>query len=338
MPYAATGTERPRPDLADTLYDYDLQANMNGMVALEVFPTFDAEEYKGDFPRVTAKQLMKRPTTATSSKPGKAFLRATRSAYATEETSFTKDDFETEEYGLEGFKDDREAKQYRHYFEYESFITTFIQNQLLTQLEERVANACFDTTVFTTAANRAVVLAAGDKWSAYGTADPVKKVRDGKIAVWNNSGIWPDSIIMNQHAFEHLKECDDIRSRVHSQGAGSPDRNTAITKQIIGQILGLENVIVAGSAYDGANPTATTFQPANIWGNHALIFKRARTRNLREVCLGRSFHWAIDDSMPNGYVEDYRDPITRSMKIRVRHQMDNKRLYASVGYLLQGVL
>ena len=336
MPYPATGTERARPDLADTLFEFDLAMNMAGMVALDVFPIRDVPVYKGDFGRVLLKEHLKRPTTSTSNEPGKAYKRAPRSAYATEETSFTKDTYETEEYGLEGFVDDWERDAYRDYFEQETFVTQFIQNQLLTQMEERVEAACFNTTTFNPGNGNGEDLTGGELWDQHTTADPVRQVREGRQGVYNNSGVWPDSIIMNEFAWQNLIETDDIRQRVHSQGSGSEDRQELITRRIVGQILGLQNVFVAGATYDAANPNQPV-NPAQIWGPHALIYKQAQTRNLREVALGRTFHWAIDDSMPMGFVEDYRHPETRSMKIRIRHQMENRMLYSAVGWLLNSV-
>lgn len=337
MPYPATGTERPRPDLADTLFEFDMAANMAGFVAYDAFPIIEVMEYKGDFGRVLLKEMIKRPTTATSSEPGKAYLRAPRSAYATEETSFTKDEYETEEYGLEGFVDEWERNAYRSYFEAETFTTQWVQHQLLTETEIRVESAIFDTTTFTPGTNSAVDLTAAPtrQWNDFANADPIKQVRDAKFSVFNRSGMWPDSIIMNQFAWEYLIETDDIRQRVHSQGSGSEDRNLLITQNIVAQILGLENVFVAGGAVDSANPNQAA-APAQLWGPHASVYKQARTNNLREVCLGRSFHWAIDDSMPRGYVEDYWQDATRSRKIRVRHQVENRMLYSNVGYLIQG--
>lgn len=336
MPYATNGTERARPDLAATLFEYDLVANMNAMVAFEVFPIHDVPVFKGTYGRVEAKELMKRHPNVTANPPGYAFLRAPRAAYAEDDQKFTEDDFRTQEHGLQGRVDENEAEAYASYFEQESFVTQHVNNQLMTETEVRVAAAAFDQTTFSPGLGRGTAIPAAEQWSNPTTATPVKHFRNASFAMYARSGVWPDSVVMNKFAWSHLIETEEIRSRVHSQGAGSPERATLITRQIVGQIIQIPNIIVAGGTMDAANANAA-FQPAQIWGPHALVYKRSMTRNLREIALGRSFHWAQDNSMPRGYVESYYDPDVRCDKIRVRHQMENKLIYPEVGHLLTDV-
>lgn len=338
MPFPQTGTERARPDLADALYEFDVVANMNAMVSFQVFPIREVTEFKGTFPRVEAKQLLKRHPNTQVALPGYAFQRAPRAAYAQDESSFIEDSYETKEFGLEGPVDDNEARAYRSYFEFETFVTQRINNQLMTETEVRTAAAVFDTTTFTTGAGLATNVAgtASEQWHNSTTATPIKHVKAAKLAMFAKSGIMPDAIVMNRHAWIHLITTDEIKELIKASGAGEPDRQGLITRQQVAQCFDLRTVIVAGGTYDSANPNAA-FSPAEIWGPHAMVFKQAVTRDLSEVALGRTFHWSMDDSMPAGYVESYREPNIRGDKIRVRNQMQNKLLYPEVGHLLQSV-
>lgn len=332
MPYAQTGTERARPDLADTLFEFDVVANMANMVAFDVFPIREVNLFTGTFGRVEAKQMIKRHANAASSPPGFEYQRAPRAAYAQDDATFTEDTWKTIEHGLEAPIDDFERNAYRSYFEQETFTTQRLNNQLMTACEERVASLAFDTVTFAAGNNRGVVLA--NPWSDYTNATPIDDVLTGMLAVYDNSGIWPDSMVMNRITWLHLIRTDQVRERIHAQGSGDPDRAGRITVSQVAEVLQVRNIIVAGGTKDGANPSAA-IAPEQIWGPHCLLYKRAMSRDLREIALGRTFHWALDGSLPNGYVEDYRDPQIRGMKIRVRQQLQEKLLYEDVGYLMQ---
>lgn len=336
MPYPSTSSIMPRPDLAETLMEFDLFGNLNNMVAFEVAPIRDVPKFKGDFGRVPAKELMKRHPAANTKPPGFALERAPKSGYQQDDTKFDIDSWETTEFGMEAPVDDWEAEAYKDYFEQEAFCTSRIQARLLEEAELRVSSIVFDTTRFTVPNGKQLATTAGERWQDPVNARPLKHIQAGIFQVYNNSGMWPDSIVFNRFAWLYLIRTDEIREQVHAQGAGSPDRADLITKEIVGQALQLKNVIVAGGTYDKNNPSQT-FAPGQIWGPHAMIFKRATSNDLRDICLARSFHCAEDNSMPRGYVESYEKPEIRGTQIRVRHRMQNRIMYDNVGCLLTDI-
>ncbi len=336
MPFPSTGTETARPDLADTVFEFEYLASQNEMAALRVFPVREVQEFKGDFGRYKAKQSLKRPLNAGAADPGFALQRAIRSEYAQDETEFEEDSYVTDEFGVESPVDDRESSQYRSYFEHEQVVTARLVNLLLEELEIRVEAQVFDQTNYTPGNGNALAHPVGDRWQTAATAVVLDHIQTARFGVYDNSGIWPDSIVMNRKAWWYLINTDEMSAKIHNQGAGDPDRLGLTTERIVAQILGLNNVIVAGGTQDTANPNAA-FAPDQIWGPHAMVFKQAVGRDLGSPGLGRTFHWAIDDSMPNGMVESYRDPKKRANVIRVRHQMQNKRIVPEVGYLITDV-
>ena len=338
MPYPQNGTETPRLDLARTLMELDLSANVSNMVALEVFPIQSVQATKGEFGRMNRKQLMGRTPGLPATSPGYEYRRAPRSAYAKDDTSFTTDKWETEEFGLTGLIDRNEANAYQDYFTFETVVTARVANQLLTSMEQRVAAACFDTTVFTTVAGKQtnVATVAAEQWSNQVTATPIRHVKDAKLAMYDQFGMMPNAMVMNAIAFEHLISTDDIRARITAQGAGSPDRNALITRQMVAQCFGVEQLIVATSVYDANNPNQV-FNASPIWGAHAMLFVKSTSLDLAQPSLGRTFSWTEDNSMPNGYVETYYDPEYRGDRVRIRHQLQNKLIDSANGYLLANV-
>jgi hypothetical protein len=63
----------------------------------------------------------------------------------------------------------------------------------------------------------------------------------------------------------------------------------------------------------------------------------AVTDDIREPCLGRTFHWGEDGSQIGGLMESYREEQKRSDIIRCRHDVDEKVLYTQMGHLLSNI-
>lgn len=328
MAYPST-TVRARPDLAASFMEFDYAASQAGFVGQQVFPVMEVAEKKGTFGRVPVEELLlKTPD----------LKRAPRSGYARDDIKFTDDSWDTVEYGWEEPVDANEAAAYRNYFDHEMLATQRATNVLLTGFEERVAAIAFNTTIFADGTFGDAV-AAGDQVTPaqWDTASPIEYFEAAVQGVYDNSGIIPDTVVMNWKVFRGLKRTKQIRDAIASSGAGSSEAFGRITVQQLAEVLGIPNVIVAGGTHNNAARNAAA-DPSQIWGNHALVFKRTNTQDLREVGLGRTFHWGEDDSMPNGFVESYEEPQIRSEIIRVRHQVHEKLLYKEVGWLIQGLL
>ncbi len=337
MPYPALGTERARPDLAETLEAFDLQSNMANMVALQIMPLREVQYNKGTFGRLTGKQLLGKASGVPGAAPGFEYQRASRTDYNRDDMAFTEDSWETTEFGLEGLVDERESRAYRDYFDHAAVVTRRVSNLLATSREVRVAQQIFNVTTLTTAGVVTNIgSTAANQWNNPTTSDPVGQVKAARIAVWKRTGLWPNAVVMNALAFEHLIATDAIRTRVHAQGAGSPDRASLINREIVAQAFNVDEVIIGAAMYDPTNPNAA-YTPTPIWSEHCAVFVKARGTDLANNCFGRTFHWAIDDSMPNGYVEEYRDPKKRGNIIRVRQEEQQKLLDVNCVQLLQAV-
>jgi hypothetical protein len=63
----------------------------------------------------------------------------------------------------------------------------------------------------------------------------------------------------------------------------------------------------------------------------------ATSGDIREPCIGRTFHWAQDGSSIGGTVEQYREEQTRSNVIRVRHDVDELIILPAAGHLLANI-
>jgi hypothetical protein len=68
-----------------------------------------------------------------------------------------------------------------------------------------------------------------------------------------------------------------------------------------------------------------------------MVAKIATSVDMREPCIGRTFHWTQDGSSIGGTVESYREEAIRGDVIRVRHDVDEVILYPEAGHLLSNV-
>jgi hypothetical protein len=68
-----------------------------------------------------------------------------------------------------------------------------------------------------------------------------------------------------------------------------------------------------------------------------MLCKVAKTNDVREVCIGRTFHWTKDGSSIGGTVEQYREEKVRGDVFRCRHQTGEKVINKECGHLLTGL-
>lgn len=322
MPSPSTTLTVGRPDLA-TFFEYEYAASESMFIGHQVLPLFPVARQSGTFGRVTLESLLEHATD-TNRAPG--------SGYNRRQLKFTEDSYATSEHGLEEPIDDREKNMYMDYIDAHAVATARAVNSILTAHEKRVAAAVFDTSFYTGA--YAQTLGNG-QWSA-AASTPITDVANARAKHRTNTGLTPNAIIINETIFQELRRHADIIAAVHSQGAGDQARVRDITTAQLAAIFDLDFVLVPGGMENTANP-AVAATLVDIWGDHALICKIATTQDLREPCLGRTFHWQGDGSTDGGTIETYREEAIRSDIVRVRHETDEKMLYQEVGVMIQSV-
>ena len=106
---------------------------------------------------------------------------------------------------------------------------------------------------------------------------------------------------------------------------------------MLASVFDLEEVIVAGPPRNAAiEGQDVSISP--IWSNeYAMVAKLARSNDVREPCLARTFHWGEDGSDIGGTVETYRDETIRGDVVRVRHDVDELIMYTEAAQLFDNV-
>lgn len=328
MPTSVTSLATLRPDLAASFEAFDLEAEKAGYIARKVLPTVDVASQAGNFGVIPLAQLLQQRDTKRA--PGSGYARG----------NFTFDDatYSCKEHGAEEPIDDREAQMYAEYFDAEQIAAKRAYNSVLANAEKRVADAIFNTSTWTgSALTTDVSGGSGDNipWATIATAKPLTNVEAAVQKVYDNSGSWPNALVINKKVYRNLRNTAQVIDRIASSGAG--DRNLAsdVTLQMLAAAFDLDYIIVAGGSLNSAKEGQAA-SVSQIWSStYAMVCKVATTDDFREPCIGRTFHWGADGSSVDGAIESYRDEVVRANIIRVRHDVDEVVLYAQAGHLLK---
>lgn len=323
MPRPSSSLATLRPDLALSLTEFDLAMNRAGFIAQKILPVIDVRVQSDTFGKIPLKELLKNAVTA----------RASGSGYNRIDWKFTTDSFATAEHGAEVPIDDREANIYANYIEAELASTALAEHIVLLNQEKRVAALLYNTSTFTPTS---IV----NEWDDYANAAPIDDVLAAKRAVWDRTGLWPDSMTLNRHQFQNLQQCEQIHERVSASGAGDKIKPNDLTVSMIAMALDLQNLFIGDAAKNTAAEGAAAVID-KVWSDeYVAIFKRVDPNSplrINAPGLGRIFHYTGDGSMPNCRVETYREEQVRADIVRVRHEVHEKLLHTDAVELLDNV-
>lgn len=323
MPSPTASLATLRPDLAGSFMEFDLAMDRAGFISHRVLPVFETIKASGTFGKIPIEQLLQNRDTARS--PG--------SGYSRGKFTFGTDTFACEEHGAEEPIDDREAALYADYFNAEMVAAQRAFDAVLRNAEKRAAALLFNATTWTGAP---LTTAITNEWDDKTNAVPIDDVEAAARLVYAGSGLWPNALIINRKVFRNLRLCDQIVNKAKAQNFVNVQAG-AINESILAQVFDLQHIIVAGSSKNTANEgAAAAISP--IWSDeYAMLARVAETNDVREPCVGRTFHWGEDGSQVMGTVETYRDETVRGDVVRVRHDVDEKVLYVEAAHLLSNV-
>lgn len=322
MPAPSTTLNGYRPDLG-MMFQFDVEMDNAGFIANRMAPVFEAAEQNGTIGVIPLKAFRQTPQTG----------RDNRGNYNRVTFGFQDETYVTRENGLEMPIDDRRSKIYRSWFDFETSCAAVTLNMVMRAYEMRVAALLHNATTFA-----AATAAVTNEWNDWTNATPITDVMKAKLAVWNATGIYPDTLQVNRRQFDNLCACDQITTKIASSGAGTPVKAADVTKEILANCFNLREIIVADSSKDTANE-GQSVSISQIWSDeYAMLFKAPRSNRIEEPCLARTIHWGADGSSIGGTIETYYDDPSRGNVIRVRHDTQERVMYTSLGYLLSNII
>jgi hypothetical protein len=324
MPSASNAITNLRPDLGGSFMEFDLEMDQMGFIGSRVLPVIDVPKATGSFGILPVEEMLKIRNTK----------RAPGAGYSRGEFKFETSTFTTEEHGAEEPVDDREASLYSEYFVAEQIAAMRARQAVLANYEARVAAAVFNTTTWNGAS---LTTGVSTEWSNAANGVPVTDVLTAGNIIYENSGYYPNALVINRRIFRNLKNNAQVIDRIVSAGAGAAAKAGDISAELLAQVFDLDYVIVAGASKNAANEGQAA-DLESFWSNeYAMLCRVATGSDIREPCIGRTFHWAEDGSTIGGTTEEYRDEAVRSKIIRVRHDVDEVIIYANLGHLLSNI-
>ncbi len=311
-----------RPDLAGGFLQFDLEADRRGFIGHRVLPVLEVGLAADTIPKITLESLLRNVDTT----------RGPRAGYGRDDFEFTTDSYATQEHGWEEPVDDGQARKYRYLFDFEQVAASRCMDAVLRHAERRIADTMFNATTFAS-----YTTAVTDEWDDLTNADPVADVEAAKAAVWAQTGLDANCLIVNKDVFNNIRRCENVIDKIHSEGAGKSIVQADITVEMIARVFNLSFVLVGGSGQNTAN-VGQTRSLSRIWSNeYAMVCRIATTNDIAEPCLGRTFHWSDDGSDIMATFESYRDETKRSDIIRARNETAEKLLYVECGHLLSNI-
>jgi len=324
MPISGTSASvNLRPDLA-AFFEYDLEAEKAGFVATKVLPVVDVGLQADNPGKMPLEELLFNGETK----------RASGSGYGRGSFKFDRFSYATQEHGWEEPVDDRDKERYKHIILAEQVAVARAYSVVQRNAEKRAADLIFNTSTWT---GSSLTTAITNEWDDSANATPVVDVNAARQKVYDGSGLWANALVINYKVFLNLQNSAEIIDRINSAGAGNASKASDITAQMLARVFNLEHVIVAGASRNSANEGATG-TPAQIWsGEYAMVCRISTSNDMRDPCIGRTFHWSGDGSSMGGTIEQYRDETIRSEVYRVRHDVDEVVMYPQAGHLLSNI-
>ena len=320
---STAATVNLRPDLA-SFFEFDVELEKQGFVGSKVLPIIDVSLQSDNPGKIPLESLLHVGETA----------RASGSGYGRGDYKFERFVYATEEHGWEEPVDDRDKQRYANMIDAEAIATLRAQGIIARNYETRVASAIFNTSTWT---GSSLTTGITNEWDDFTNAVPLTDVEAAVQKVYDGSGLKANALIVNWKVFRNLRNCDQVIERIQSLGAGDRTLAKDVTAQMLATAFDLDYVIVAGASkngvIEGQAPTV-----GQIWsGEYAMVARISDSMDMRDPCIGRTFHWTGDGSALDGVIETYRDETVRSDIVRCRFESDEVVMYPQAGHLLSNI-
>ena len=224
--------------------------------------------------------------------------------------------YATFEYGYEEPIDNVEKLKNADIFNEEVVSTQIAEHQLKLAREKRVADAVYNTTTFTGAANTTTIT---EEWDDKTNADPYANITTGAAAMKTKCGAPRKTLhlLMNDVILRNIMRSDAVRSDIKytkSIDELSEENQAAL----LTNFLGIKKIHVATSFYDTTNLGVEDATFSDIWSNeYMMLFVPApNAQSWKVPGLGRQPVWS--KFAPDYRVEAYDEPQTDSRIVRVR--------------------
>lgn len=292
----------PRADISSVLMEaVDQEAQFIGQ---SLFPVFPSQREVGRYPkfRIGAAELLKKDAGSTKRNETGTYNEISR--------KFEWDSYQTTEYGLEERVDDVVARRMESFFDAEVVTAKYLMNNLMLDYEVSATAALLDYSTFTTT-HSAV------KWTeALVTTIDAPTDITAALERMTLLGETPNTLVISLHLWNRLRRTTKLQTYMYgflnvSQGGSQ------ITPQMMGQVFGLQNILIAKKSIDTAQKGITP-NVSSVMGDDFCAIAKLAGGEFMNGGMGRTIIWDAD--APGGLFtsESYRDEKRRGNMLRVR--------------------
>jgi hypothetical protein len=250
--YDTTGRDKINPDPVLTQISIEFEQSTT-LVSQRFFPTVTVGARSGRY-SVFGRKAWRRTLTGDVRAPGARANEREGQVKQAEDTYFCNEHALEEVIPVE----EREENPERNV---EGEAAEDITWDLLLGKELVARELLYDTTQYHT--GHVVTLGAGEYFDVYATSDPITVFRDLMRTFHETLGILPNLAMVPWKAMSYLEDHPAIVER-YAQNGG------IITPQQIATILGLQEIVVPGTVYNGENPGQAAVL-SELWGNNIVL-------------------------------------------------------------------
>lgn len=207
--------------------------------------------------------------------------------------------------------------------------TDFVTRKLLIRRERYFVTNYFASSVWGTDSTPS------NLWDNYSTSDPTSDIEAGITAVYKATGFKPNTLLLGYEVYAKLKHHPDFVDRYKHTSSQS------ITAQMLGAVLDIPNVYVAGAVYDSSEEGATA-APGFAFGKNALLVyvNPSNRPTLRQPSAGYMFSWTgFNDAMGTGHrVRQFEIPEIDGVRVEGELCIDAKVTGSDLGYFFSGAI
>lgn len=314
QPTTALGTLRP--DLGGSMLGFDNALNQAQFIGLDVLPVLEVAQQAGTYGKIPIESLNFTGDTR----------RAPKAGYKRAEYEFETETYATKEHGWEDVVDAREAKMWGNYFSAELISAIRARSIVLRNYEVRVAALIQATGTFTNAARTAAL-------GTVATSTPIADVNTRKQAIYDATGIWPDTLVLTRKQAMLIPLTDEFNDKmVNVERTFAGD----FTMSHFQAAFDLPKILVAGGAKNTAN-AGQTASLSTIWDDDIMAICKTGG-GIVDPCLGHTMHWGEDGSAIGTAMESYESNEVRGNVIRARMDTDEHLKYPALCELITGVV
>ncbi len=205
-----------------------------------------------------------------------------------------------------------------------------VVSDLMVDMEVRVANKVTSITNI----GSGVLLTGANKWSDYLSSDPVADVSTGCAFMRNNTGIIPNTLLMDWDTMQIVRRHPVMLDMYKYTQGGL--LNDAELREVfkVGRILVSD--AIRNAALEGG-----TASIVNIWGNNALLcYVDPAAPSIQTATFGLGFRWNAPELPAPMVARVYDDPDPgKKVEItEVGYYQDEKIVAAQLAYLIGNTL